>query len=69
VYTGQGRQGVREERVGCKETVIWKHTLPCVKETAFGNLPCDSANSNQNSVTAERGGMGREAGGGWREVI
>ena len=62
MYTGQGRQGVREERVGCKETVIWKHTLPCVKETAFGN-------SNQNSVTAEKGGMGREAGGGWREVI
>ena len=39
-----------------------EHTLPRVKETAIGNLPCDSANSNRNSVTTERGGMGREVG-------
>ena len=68
MYSGQGGQWVRKERVGRMETVIWKHASPRVKEMAIGNLPYESANSNQNSVTAERGGRGREAGGGSREV-
>ena len=28
----------REERVSCMERVIWKLTLPYIKETANGNL-------------------------------
>ena len=27
------------------------YTPPCVKQRANGNLPCDSENSNQGSVT------------------
>ena len=27
------------------------------------NLPCDSGNSNQGSITTVRGGTGKEAGG------
>ena len=45
------------------ERVAWKHTLPYVKYIANGNLLHGSENSNQGSVTTERGGMGREVGG------
>ena len=34
------------------DRVTWKHTLPCAKQTANGNLLYDSRNSNQASVTA-----------------
>ena len=44
-------QGRGEERVGCMERVTWKLTLPCVKQTAKGNLLHDSGNSNRGSVS------------------
>ena len=60
--------GGREERMGCMQRVTWKHALPQVKQKANENLLSDSGNSNQGSGTAQRGGSGRELGGGsrWR---
>ena len=55
--------GSREERVRCMERVIWKLTLPYVKQIANGNLWYGSGNSNRGSVSTQRGGMGREMGG------
>ena len=45
--TGRG-----EERMRCMERVTWKLTLPCVKQTANGNMLCVSGNSNRGSVSA-----------------
>ena len=42
------------------------YTLLCVKQTARGDFLYDSGNSNQGSVTAQRGGMGREVGGNFK---
>ena len=39
------------------------YTLPYVKQTADGNLLCDSGNSNQGSVIAQKGGTARKVGG------
>ena len=41
------------------ERVMWKFTLPGVKEIANGNLLYGSGNSNRGSVSTKRGGMGR----------
>ena len=43
--------GGRRERVGCMKRVMWKLTLPYIKEIANGNLLYHSGNSNQGSVT------------------
>ena len=43
--------GRGEERVRGMERVIWKLTLPRVKQIANGNLPCGSGNSNRGSVS------------------
>ena len=43
----------------CIERVTWKLIIPYVKQTANGNLLNDSGNSNQGSVTTERGEMER----------
>ena len=53
----------RKEREGHMERETRKLTSPYVKETANGNWLYDSGNSNQCSVTTQRGGMGREVGG------
>ena len=45
------------------ERVIWKLTLPHVKQIANGNLLNGSGNSNRGSGSTWRGGMGREMGG------
>ena len=45
------------------ERVTWKLTLPYVKQTANGNLLYDSENSKWGSVTTQKAGMGRKAGG------
>ena len=45
------------------ERVIWKFTIPYVKQMANGNLLYDSGNSNRGSITISRGGMGRKTGG------
>ena len=37
--------------------------LPCVKETASGNLLYGSGNSNRGSVSTSRGGIAGEMGG------
>ena len=37
--------------------------LPCVKETASGNLLYGSGNSNRGSVSTKRSEMGKEMGG------
>ena len=42
------------------------HTLPHVKETASGNVPYDSGNSNRSSVTTQRAGVGWKVGGMFR---
>ena len=51
----------------CKQTngesSMEAHTLPYVKWIASGNLLCDSGNSNQGSVTTQRGGMEVQKGG------
>ena len=53
--------GVGEEGGGWDVwRATWKHILPYVKSIANGNLPCDSGNSNQGSVTTSRGRMGKE---------
>ena len=39
------------------------HALPCVKETAGGNFPYDSGNSNRGSATTQRAGVGWKVGG------
>ena len=44
----------------CIERITWKHTLPEVKQIANGDFLYESGNSNQVSVTTQRGGMGRE---------
>ena len=44
---GHGGGGTgRKERLRCMERVTGKLTLPYVKQTADGNLLCDSENSN-----------------------
>ena len=53
--TGRG-----EERVKCVERVTWKLTVPYVKSIANGNLLYGSGNSNRGSVSAWRGGMGKD---------
>ena len=58
-YTGTYTCG----RCWYKMLASWKLTLPYVKQIANGNLLYDSGNSNQGSVTPQRGGMGREVGG------
>ena len=60
----QTRMWGRTERVGCVERVPWKHTSPCVRYTANGNLPYDAVNSNWGSVTTQRqdGRKGHEGG-------
>ena len=42
---GRGRKG----RI-CMQRVTWKPTLPYVRQTAKGNMPCDSGSSNRGSV-------------------
>ena len=54
---GDGEGGTNGE--SSMETYI----LLCVKWIANGNLLYDSVNSNQGSVTTQRGGMGWEVGG------
>ena len=44
---GEGEKG----KVRCMERIIWKFTLPYVKQIANGNLLYDSGNSNMGSVT------------------
>ena len=44
--------GGRKKRVGRLERLTWKHTSPCVKEIANGNLLDVSGNSNQGSLTS-----------------
>ena len=46
----------RKERVGCRERVTQKHTLPCIKQILNGNLLYDSGNSNWGSITVQRSG-------------
>ena len=55
--------GRGEERVRCKERVIWKLTLPYVKQIGNGNFLYGLGNSNRGSVSTQRSGMGREVGG------
>ena len=43
--------GRGEERVRCMERVIWKLTLPYVKQIDNGNLVYGSGNSNRGSVS------------------
>ena len=47
------------------------YALPCVKQIASGNLPYDSGNSSQGSMTAQRSEMGRDVGGmfKWEEIL
>ena len=45
------------------ESSMETYTLPYVKQITNGNLPYDSGNPNQGSVTIERGGKGWEGGG------
>ena len=45
------------------ERVTLKLTLPYVKEIDNGNLLYDSVNLNWGSVTARRGGKGKEGSG------
>ena len=33
------------------ESIMETYTLPCLKQIVNGNLPCDSGDSNQGSVT------------------
>ena len=44
------REG-RREKVRCMERRTWKFTIPYAKQTANGNLLCDSGNSDRGSVT------------------
>ena len=44
------------------QRVTRKHILPYVKQAANGNLFYDSGNSNQGSVTTQKGEMGRQVG-------
>ena len=45
------------------ESSVDTHALPCVKETAGGNFPYDSGNSNRGSATTQRAGVGWKVGG------
>ena len=54
---GVGREGGKYE-----ESNMETYILPYVNSIAFGNLFCDSEDSNQGSATTYRGGMGREVG-------
>ena len=45
------------------ERVTWKLPLPYVKEMVNGNLLYGSGNSNRDSVSTYRCGVGREMGG------
>ena len=47
--------------------VTWKLTLPYVKEIANRNLLYGSGNSNRDTVSTSRGGMGREMGGSFKK--
>ena len=51
----QGQEGQGETN-GEKSMEAYK--LPYVKQVVNGNLPCDSENSNQGSVTVQSGGKG-----------
>ena len=55
--------GRGEERGRCMERVMWKLTLPYVKQIANGNVLYDSGNSNRMTL---RDVMGREVGMGFR---
>ena len=54
--------GRREESLRCMKRVTWNLALPYVKLIANGNLLYGSENSNRDSVSTSRGGMGREMG-------
>ena len=56
--------GGGEERARCMERVTRTLTLPCVKQTADGNVLYGSGNSNRGSVSTHRGGMGGRREGG-----
>ena len=56
----------RMERARCMERVTWKFTIPYVKQIAIRNLLYDSGNSNRDSVTIQKGEVGREMGGRFR---
>ena len=58
---GEGRR----EKVRCMERVTWKFIIPYVKQIANGYLLYDSRNSNSDSVTIQKGGMGMEMKGGF----
>ena len=56
--------GEQEEEGGANgESSMETYTLIYVKQIAGGNLPYDSGNAHQGSVTTSRGGMGWEVGG------
>ena len=57
---GMGRW---EERVRYMERVTWKLTLLHVKWIANRNLLYVSGNSNSDSVSTQRGRLGRKMGG------
>ena len=59
-----GRVG-RKERVRGTEREAWKHTLPCVKQTAKG-ICCVTRGAQTGALATQRGGVGREVGGGSR---
>ena len=59
--------GRGEDRVRCVARVTWKLTLPYVKSRANGNLLYGSGNINRGSVSAWKGGMGREMGGRFKK--
>lgn len=51
--------GLGKVRVGRMKKVAWAtNELPCVKQTASGNLLCDSGSSLQVSVTPRGVGWG-----------
>ena len=62
----RGEEGESEmNREGSMEA----YTLTHVKQTANGNLLCDSGNSNWGSAITLRGRIGREGGSRGREHI
>ena len=65
-YKGGHRGCRRKERAELAARVMWTYTLPYVKQPASGCLLYDSGNSNQGSVTKERGRKGWRWKGGLR---
>ena len=55
--------GRGDERVRGMKRVTWELILPYVKQIANRNLSYVSGNSNRDSASTQRGGMGRERGG------